>query len=96
MQPMSVFTEGGSGSTAWAVSDWPSAWRAIDSAYSQQDDDSSPIAWVVSVTEGYGPATVLRLMDRVMWSAVAEDWRALRAYVHAGDLTADPLLERFA
>jgi hypothetical protein len=96
MQPIAVFTEGDCGSTAWAVSDWPSAWRAIDAAYSRQELASSPLAWVLSVTDGFGPVTVLRLMDRVMWSALAEDWRALRAYVRLGDLTADPLLEPFA
>lgn len=89
MQPIAVFIAGEGLDAAWTVAGWDAAWDAIDGAYQELGEASVPLAWCVSMTEGSGPVTALHLMDPVMWSAVAPDWRALRDYLHCGDLTPD-------
>jgi len=91
MLPTNVFVAGQGLERRLCVSRWSAAWSAIDGAYQELGDSDEPLAWAVSMTEGWGPVTVLHLMDRSMWESIAADWPALHAYLMCGDVTADPL-----
>lgn len=96
MQPMNVFVAGEGITDAWSVTDWDEAWQAITHAFRVHGDDSAPLAWAVTMTEGYGPVTVLYQMTADIWAAVAEDARALSLYCLIGDVEPDGLLPRYA
>lgn len=100
MTPMTVFVAAeGYGIEACSVEDWREAWCAIDRCYSGPDGDDGPLAWVVCMTEGSGPVTQLRMMERSMWRAIAETPDALLGYLlatgHDSDIELQAYLDTF-